>query len=308
MVTLAAGAACRRSGQATPDAAVPRPILGEVTVEEATTDTPPPAKLDPRLLAAELRQRALLTGLFDTTAGAGDAAPAPAAPRGTVSPIARIRIDLRTEVAEVKDRGAARAVVRLRIETRPRDAPGALAEDVTAAAEQLFSTGSGVSPAPDRAALFAKLIVRTVGDLLDGLAARARLRQAGAVELAAAMRADGGELREEAIRVAGQRRARETVPALLDLLNHPDEPVRDAALGALLEMKEARAVPVLTRTRSFRDSREMRKILDAVATLGGKEALDYLAFVAETHDDAEIRQMAASARTRLARRDAGAGP
>jgi len=39
----------------------------------------------------------------------------------------------------------------------------------------------------------------------------------------------------------------------------------------------------------------MRKILDAIATLGGGEARDYLSFVAETHDDEEIRTMAAEA-------------
>jgi hypothetical protein len=49
----------------------------------------------------------------------------------------------------------------------------------------------------------------------------------------------------------------------------------------------------------MRDTREMRKVLDAIAALGGQEAKDYLAFVAETHDDEEIRVMAAEALERL---------
>jgi hypothetical protein len=53
----------------------------------------------------------------------------------------------------------------------------------------------------------------------------------------------------------------------------------------------------------MRDTREMRKVLDAIATLGGSEAQDYLAFVAETHDDEEIRTMAKAALERLGRRD-----
>jgi hypothetical protein len=65
-------------------------------------------------------------------------------------------------------------------------------------------------------------------------------------------------------------------------------------------------VSVLAEQRSMRDKREMRKILDAIALLGGDEAADYLAFVADGHEDAEIRQLASEARKRLARRaDAG---
>jgi hypothetical protein len=45
----------------------------------------------------------------------------------------------------------------------------------------------------------------------------------------------------------------------------------------------------------------MRKIVDAIATLGGSEARDYLSFVAETHDDEEIRAMAKEALERLLR-------
>jgi HEAT repeat protein len=95
-------------------------------------------------------------------------------------------------------------------------------------------------------------------------------------------------------------------PALLKLLEDPEEVVRDAALGALVELRDRRAVSVLAEGRSMRDRREMRKILDAIALLGGDEAADYLAFVADGHEDPEIRALAVSARQRLGRRgDAG---
>ena len=45
----------------------------------------------------------------------------------------------------------------------------------------------------------------------------------------------------------------------------------------------------------------MRKIIEAIATLGGDEALDYLSFVAAIHDDEEIRALAAAAKQRLER-------
>jgi hypothetical protein len=51
----------------------------------------------------------------------------------------------------------------------------------------------------------------------------------------------------------------------------------------------------------MKDSREMRKIVDALAALGGQEAADYLSFVADAHDDEEIRNMAKAALLRLKR-------
>ncbi len=50
----------------------------------------------------------------------------------------------------------------------------------------------------------------------------------------------------------------------------------------------------------------MRKIIEAIAILGGQEADEYLSFVAATHDDDEIRAEAAAARARLQRRESDA--
>ncbi len=119
----------------------------------------------------------------------------------------------------------------------------------------------------------------------------------------AALEADGGELRQEAIAAAGERQLREEAPRLLKLLDDPDERTRDAALGALIALGDRRAVTALTRTRSLRDRREMRKIIEAVSILGGQEADEYLSFVAASHDDDDIRiAAAAAARERLLRR------
>jgi hypothetical protein len=78
--------------------------------------------------------------------------------------------------------------------------------------------------------------------------------------------------------------------------------LRDAALGALIQIGDRRAVTALTKSRSMRDRREMRKILEAISTLGGEEAFEYLSFVAASHDDEEIRSLASAAKTRLERR------
>jgi hypothetical protein len=49
----------------------------------------------------------------------------------------------------------------------------------------------------------------------------------------------------------------------------------------------------------MKDGREMRKIIDALAAIGGQEATDYLSFVADAHEDEEIREMAKAALFRL---------
>ena len=151
------------------------------------------------------------------------------------------------------------------------------------------------------------LVLRIGRDLIDGVAARHRLQEGSPGALHAALVGDAGDLREEAIRVIGERQIRSEVPTLLKMLSDPDETVRDAALGALIAMHERSAVRELTQSRSLRDRREMRKIIEAISILGGQEADEYLSFIAATHDDDEIRADAAAARTRMQRREAEAG-
>jgi len=144
-------------------------------------------------------------------------------------------------------------------------------------------------------------------DLLDAFVAKRRLYDGPPAGVHAALMADGGELREEAIRVVGERQLRDEAPTLLKLLNDDDETIRDAALGSLIALRDRRAVSELTRTRSLRDRREMRKIIEAISVIGGQEADEYLSFVAATHDDDEIRAEAAAARARMQKREAEAG-
>ena len=125
-----------------------------------------------------------------------------------------------------------------------------------------------------------RLALRVAGRSHRRLRGARKLARRPPAAIRAALRADGGELREQAIRIAGERKLRDEVPALLDLLDNPNEAMRDAALGALIEIGDRRAVTALAKSRSLHDRREMRKIIEAIATLGGDEALDYLSFVA----------------------------
>jgi hypothetical protein len=306
LVAAALGAAlatpaCRRS--AAPPAPPPppaRPLLGAVAIENLS----PPgdgARLDGATVESELRRHLMAAGLF----GAADGADAGA------RPTARARVAFTAECVEEGTKGEARAQVRVRVDTRPSDAPGAIEFDVEGQGVEPYAVPAhkkGAPPAaePSRPVL-APLVMRIARDLIDGVAARRRLQEGSPAALHAALVGDGGELREEAIRIIGERQVRAEVPALLKLLDDQDETVRDAALGALISLKERRAVRVLTESRSLRDRREMRKIIEAISILGGQEADEYLSFVAATHDDDEIRAAATAARARLQRREAEAG-
>jgi hypothetical protein len=276
-------------------------VLGTVSIENLTPGSEG-ARLDVGQMERDMRAALESSGLFARADGGGDAA-------GGAT--ARARLAVAVEIVDVGTRAEARARVRLHIDTRPSGAPGAVALDVEGQGmEQRPPRRHGRAeepagqPQPDT---LGPLALRVAKDLLNGFVARRRLYDGPPSVVHAALMADGGELREEAIRVAGERQLREEAPTLLKLLGDDDETVRDAALGSLIALRDRRAVSELTRTRSLRDRREMRKIIEAISILGGQEAEEYLSFVAATHDDDEIRGEAAAARTRLLRRQNDGG-
>ena len=284
-------------GAATTAAAPSR--AGNDSVQLAATDDGASPPVDVEALRASVAGRLLATGLFS---------PPPASPPASAgaAPPARAEVVVRVagETAEVGAAGEARARVALGIDCRPPDAPGAFAVTLDGAGTQRYPARAkrGAAAAAETA-----LAIRLAGDLVDGFVARRRLHDGPPSAVHAALSADGGELREEAIHAAGERRLRDEAPVLLKLLDDPEERTRDAALGALIAIGDRRAVTALTRSRSLRDRREMRKIIEAVSILGGQEADDYLSFVAASHDDDDIRAAAAAARDRMLRRQGIAG-
>jgi hypothetical protein len=284
---------CRKSKAPEPSAPPPPPpipTLGEISVEDLTSE-------DARPAGAPLNIPPLVQQVKAALAGAGLFAAA--RPDAGVPVQARVRIEISCEDVVAGEKAAARAAVRLRIDTRPSEvAAGHWNEDVQAGSETLYKPASK----PDRGELFQRLVTRTIGDLMQGYLARQRLWTGSETLARDLIKADAGEMRLEAVRVVADRKIASAAPELLRLLDDPDEATRDAALGALVELRERRAVGVLASQKSMRDRREMRKILDAIASLGGNEAAEYLAFVADGHDDPEIRAMAAQAKARLQRR------
>ena len=77
------------------------------------------------------------------------------------------------------------------------------------------------------------------------------------------------ELRDEAIRIAGERRDRAAVAQLLPLLKSDDVELRDRTIGALAAIGDPSTVKPLAELAKFGDLDELPKILDAVARVGG---------------------------------------
>lgn len=265
---------CKRSS--TPQEA---PVhLGPVTIDVTVAPGDSPT-FDRDALIEHARKQLQQSGIF-----AGEAR---APKQGTAQ--ATVRIGLVMESVKTDDKAAARAMVRLQITTRPEGvASSRYSEDTRANAEMLYQPGGDSKP------VYQRLAEQTITDLLATYVGRQKLWTADRSTLHASLQTPG-ELRVDAIRVVAARKLVDEVPTLLTLLADEDENVRDAALGALVTLRDQRAVPALTKTRNMRDTREMGKIIEALAVLGGQEALDYLAFVAETHENEDIRNLAAEA-------------
>jgi hypothetical protein len=273
----------------------PSPWLGPVavtTTEEAGNES---SLVDREALARMARTQLLRAGIF---AGQAVESSNPGAA------VARIRITLSMELVRADGKTAVRADVRLNVSTRPAGAVAwHFAEDIQANAEMLYDPETH----PDKKGVLQRLAERAVGDLLAAYIARQKLWSADRQAVHAALVAPG-EMRLEAIRVAAAHGLRDEVPSLVALLSDDEEAIRDAALGALVELRDSRAVPALTKTKSMKDRREMRKIIDALAALGGQEATDYLSFVADAPEDEEIRNMAKAALLRLRSRSPASSP
>ncbi|MBI3184289.1 MAG: HEAT repeat domain-containing protein [Myxococcales bacterium] len=111
----------------------------------------------------------------------------------------------------------------------------------------------------------------------------------------------GGE-KEAAIRVLTDRRNPKVAEALIEKLGSSDLDEVRRAMGALIELKEQRAVPAMIDLGRARNLIFQREVLFAVSELGGAEAEAYLYTVAQGHDHPDIRAAAEQALAELTAR------
>ena len=94
-----------------------------------------------------------------------------------------------------------------------------------------------------------------------------------------------------ALRLLGLRKAREAVPAIGRLLEDPRIQVVEAAAEVLAEIGDERAVPFLVQGMRRRDLRSEVRAIEAMGSIGGKEAEAYLEMTAVGHEVPEVRAL-----------------
>jgi hypothetical protein len=269
-----------------PKAPPPPSIIPGVVEVRVTSRTPDEAGLPPLDLAE-------LTATAARTIGASGL---PVVDGGVGPGKLKLRVEVRLDGAE--DAASGKGVMRAFVVAKLTPVGEGLPFEQAAVAERMYE----IKTRGDATAAWRAHAHRAVEDVVRGVGARARLARGDAAGIVAALSGSDEDLRDEAMRVAGERRERAAVPQLIVLLKSEDRAVRDRALGALASIGDPRAVRPLTEVAHFRDVTELPKVLDALSAIGGDEARAYLEFVASGHENPEMRELAKTALSHLERR------
>jgi hypothetical protein len=290
LLLLALGAACVKRAPLPP----PPPEIVDVRVTYRDQGQPGAPSLDVSALGTTARAAITSAGGLVVHEDASSDPPKDARAR---------RYKLRVEVAveggldKKTHKGVMHALVAARLVPVGAE-PGAMSFEQQALAEATYNPDDKTGPDWQAHA------TRTVKDCVTGLGARIKLADGNAQAIAAAIDGNDEDLREEAMRIAAERRVKEAVPPLIKRLKSDEPALRDRAIGALSDIGDARAVRPLTEVAKFYDVTDLPKVLDALATIGGPEARSYLEFVASGHDNPEMRELAKQALAHLDRREA----
>jgi hypothetical protein len=265
---------------AAPPAAPLAPVIGEISArfEQVLPRTlPVPEELE-------------LAAMVSTAASAvpGKMRVILPAPSGT--PHLKLSVDV--EVGW-PGKGPLRSIVRAHLQPLGEDKGGAVRIDREGLVEKEELKG-----APD-AELLRRHIAHALELVVGGAVRAEQLWLGPSADARAALVGKDEELRDEAIRIAAERRDREAVPALLPLLKSDDPELRDRAIGALAEIGDPRAAHALAEQAKFGDVPELMKIIDAISRVGGPEAESYLELVISGHPSAEVRDVAQKALSHL---------
>lgn len=144
------------------------------------------------------------------------------------------------------------------------------------------------------------LIDKTTDEMIDGTLAKEALRNASPETLAIALDGEPDTVLW-ALEVAAHRKLSPLASNVVELLTSADSEIADAAITAAVALGDRQAVEPLTKLAEFEDYERLRVIVEAVAALGGADAVEFLEFVATGHSDDDVREHAADALERLRR-------
>jgi hypothetical protein len=113
--------------------------------------------------------------------------------------------------------------------------------------------------------------------------------------LVADVSAEDPRVREQAIRVLGERRSRAAVPVLIARLKEEEPRLAHRILGALAQIGDERAVPALIEVSRGGDAALAARLARYIGDIGGAEAEGYLLTLASGHADRRVRKAAREA-------------
>jgi hypothetical protein len=139
---------------------------------------------------------------------------------------------------------------------------------------------------------------RAATGLATGLRAEGKTVEALVGDLAS----KESRVREEAVRVLGERKSREAVPALIARLGKEDPRLGHRIVGALAQIGDERAVPALIELSQGADGGLTSRLVRFIGDIGGPEAQGYLLTLSSGHPDPRVRKEARAALEELAQR------
>jgi hypothetical protein len=129
----------------------------------------------------------------------------------------------------------------------------------------------------------------------EGLAIGLRAEAKSLDGLVADLRSKDPRAREHAVRVLGERHAREAVPALLAELKEGDSRIAHRIVAALAQIGDPQAVPTLIDLSQSTDPALSLRLVRFIGDIGGAEAQGYLLTLASGHPDPRMRRAAREA-------------
>lgn len=171
-------------------------------------------------------------------------------------------------------------------------------DDLAAAADILAERPIDPDERKNLDGIVADHVERTVIQAAKVVAYKESVRTATEAEILAAMKDADPELAAWALTVAGDRELSSAVDPAIALLSSERRMVVDAAIGALANLGARRAVPALTALSNPEDTTRTRTLIEALAVIGGDDAVVFLEYVATGHPKPEIRDHAKDALAR----------
>jgi len=138
-------------------------------------------------------------------------------------------------------------------------------------------------------------LVQAAQRAAEGLALGVRAEEKPASDLVADLAARDARVREQAVRVLGERRSRAAVPALIGRMKEEEPRLAQRIVAALAQIGDERAVPALIEASRGGDAPLTVRLVRYIGDIGGAEAEGYLLTLESGHGDRRVRKAAREA-------------